>query len=363
MHGLRDSLFRYYLAWRYGVHLRKPRLLVRQLKTAAQVYLLRQPRLRYVDFSLDYPCNLKCDHCFNTSFAQQPPGRKKLCLEDYKKIAAECREMGAIAFSFQGGEPFLFLDRLEQVIEVFKPQSALISVTTNGTLGTRDNIRRLRKAGVDIFTISLDSGIAAEHDAFRGIPGTYDKAMHTMELALSEGLRVTIGTTVHHQNVRSEGIRRLIKFATSRRCQLVFALAVPAGEWLDNDEILLDDEDMKVVDQYCADNPLVRVDLCGNYLHWGCGAMKEIIYVTPYGDVLACPFLHISFGRAPGESLVSIRQRALKNPYLDKYWPGCLAATDVPFRQQVLAQLRGRDDLPVQAEQLEWPDRVQLPKR
>jgi MoaA/NifB/PqqE/SkfB family radical SAM enzyme len=209
---------------------------------------------------------------------------------------------------------------------------------------------------VNIFTISIDSGDAEEHDAFRGVRGAFGRTMRTVDLALEEGLQVTIGTTVHHGNVRSAGLKRLVEFAIERRCQVVFGLAVPAGNWQGNDEILLDEQDLGLIEEYCDWSPFVRVDLEGNYRHTGCGAMKEIMYVTPFGDVLSCPFLHISFGRATEESMKHIRARALENPYLKRYWPRCLAAADPAFRERVMAQLRGQRDLPLHHTKVDWPD-------
>ena len=351
---MKKIFFRYYLAWKYAIHLRKPLLTLKLIRNMILVYLFRRPLLRYVDFAVDFPCNLKCKHCFATAFQKSERQEKKLSPEDYRKIAAQCRKLGAISFSFQGGEPFLFLDKLEEFIRVCRPSGSLISVTTNGTLCTRENVERLKRVGVDIFTISIDSLIPEEHDAFRGVPDSLNKTLQSVDLALEAGIRVTIGTTVSHQNIRSEGLRKVMEFARRKKCLLIFAMAAAAGEWQNQEDIFLTEDDIKLIDIYCRENPYVHTDLEGNYLHYGCGAMKEIIYLTPYGDVLSCPFLHISFGKAPGESIQTIRERGLHNPYLKVYWPRCLAAADPEFREKVLSQLQDKAQLPVRAEEIKW---------
>ncbi len=349
-----EDVFRYWLAAKYGVHWRKPRLLKSLAITSAEVYALKRPLLRYVDFAVDFPCNLQCVHCFNTTLKDKNGQRKLLEVEEYRAIARECRKMGAVAFSFQGGEPLLFLDRLLEVIQVFDPSGALISVTTNGTLGTPVILRRLYDAGVDILTVSLDSGIAEEHDGFRGLEGAFKRTVETIDAALKTGLRVTIGTTVSHQSVRGEGLKGLMEFARSRRCQLMLGFAVSAGRWKGKEEVLLTDEDLTLIEEYMRKNRFVRTDMKGNYLHPGCGAMKEIMYVTPYGEVLCCPFVHISFGDAKRESMSLIRERALKNPYLKRYWPKCLAATDEGFRNAILSQLEEAKTLPIDYRDIDW---------
>jgi len=355
---MKKIFFRYYLAWKYALHLRKPVLTLKLIRNMILVYLFRRPLLRYVDFAVDFPCNLNCAHCFATAFQKSNRKEEKLTPDNYRIIAAQCRKLGAISFSFQGGEPFLFLDKLEKFIRVCRPSGSLISVTTNGTLCTMENVKRLKKAGVDIFTISIDSLIPEEHDAFRGVPESLKKTLQAVELALEAGIRVTIGTTVSHENVRSVGLRGVMEFARKKKCLLIFAMAAAAGEWQDQEEIFLTADDIELIDTYCRDNPYVHTDLEGNYLHYGCGAMKEIIYLTPYGDVLSCPFLHISFGKAPDESIRTIRDRGLKNPYLKDYWPRCLAAADPGFREKVLTQLSGKERLPARTEEIEWPDEV-----
>ncbi len=76
---------------------------------------------------------------------------------------------------------------------------------------------------------------------------------------------------------------------------------------------------------------ILQADFEANFVQRGCGAVKEILYLTPYGDVLACPFLHFSLGNIFEESLEIIRDRALKNPYFDHYHHLCLPAEDREF--------------------------------
>jgi len=347
------SWSRYWMALRYAAQFKKPRLMWRLFKNALAVYVLRRPLLRYVDSALDFACNLSCEHCFAKGLER--PGERRLTVDDYRTISRECRELGAVAFSFQGGEPFLFFDRLVEVVEAFDPASALISVTTNGTLCTPETIARLAVVGVDTLTISVDSGDADEHDAFRGERGAFARTMASIDLALAAGLNVTIGTTLSHANVRSDGVRAIMDFASRRRCLLVFALAVPAGRWQTNDGILLDQDDLVLINEYCSSNMYVKTDLEGNYLHRGCGAAKEILYLTPYGHVLSCPFLHVSFGRVPDEPIRIIRERALTVPWLSSYWPCCLAAASPPFRDTVLRQIRDHEGpLPVDWRDIDW---------
>lgn len=75
----------------------------------------------------------------------------------------------------------------------------------------------------------------------------------------------------------------------------------------------------------------MRRDFETNYWTQGCGAATEKLYVSPFGDVLACPYMHISFGNVREASLAKIRERMLENPFLTGFHPRCLTAEDREF--------------------------------
>jgi MoaA/NifB/PqqE/SkfB family radical SAM enzyme len=310
-------LDKYLLNFRYAFRPGKPLLVLRLVITYLGVIFLRKHPLRYVDLAIGYACNLKCKHCFATALEKK--GRKEMTPADYHKIVRQAMKLGAVNFSFQGGEPTMYSTLLDFIKNTY-PERNLISVTTNATLLNEEKIRSLKKAGVDILTISLDSAFAEEHDRFRGVKGTFEKTMNTIKLALKNGLNVTLGAVVSHQNVRSRGIIDLIELAHRLNVIIFLALATPVGEWENNEDIILTDDDRDYLYTMVKRYPLLRTDFEANFIHWGCGAVKEILYLTPYGDVLPCPFLHFSLGNVFEESLKNIRNRALKDPYLGHYY-------------------------------------------
>lgn len=334
--------------FKYAYNPRKPRLIFRLISTFLKILIFKKNPLRYVDFAIDYRCNLKCDHCFKTSLEKDETkgDSGRLTVKDYERIAGECMALGAVNFSFQGGELFLY-ENWEKVIKACKPGKNVISVTTNGTMLTEENLNRLKRIGVDILTISLDSAIPEEHDRFRGVKGTYAKVIQGINSALKKGFNVTLGTTVSHSNLKSEGIQKLIYMAIEKRIILNLILAVPAGRWQDNPDILITGEDMKYIKELTKKSPYIRTDFEANFVHWGCGAMKEILYLTPYGDVLPCPFMHISFGNAHDEPISVIRNRGLENEFFKRYHNKCLVAEDREFIDIYLSKTFNAKNLPL----------------
>jgi MoaA/NifB/PqqE/SkfB family radical SAM enzyme len=312
-------------------------------------YLFRQIYLRYVDFAIDFACNLSCQHCFATRLRRN--GRRKMSEDDYARVARECMKLGALNFSFQGGEPLL-VPNLKNIIEACQPDRNLISITTNGTLLTPERVSALKSWGVDILTISLDSAIPEEHDRFRGADNVFVKTMEGIRLALQAGLHVTIGSVVTHQNLRSAGISELIRLAQKLKVLLYFIFPVPAGRWDGNQDILLTSEDLAYIDQKTRESVYVRTDFQANLSGVGCGAAKEILYLTPYGDVLTCPFIHISFGNVFEDTIEEIRQRSLNLKYFSNFHPECLASTDPEFVSTHLSKTFGADRLPLDWKQV-----------
>jgi MoaA/NifB/PqqE/SkfB family radical SAM enzyme len=330
--------------FKYAFRPHKPVMMARLALTFLKILALKQKPLRYVDFNITDKCNLTCRHCFATAFTRSD--RRKMEIEDYHRVMKQANELGAVNFSFQGGEPLLF-PRLEDLIRAAMPYKNVISVTTNGTLLTPERARALRKLGVDIFTISLDSLHAEDHDAIRNKRGTFEKTMRGIEAAIANGCNVTVGTVLSHQNIRTEGIENLFDWACRKKLTLCLSLAVPVGEWAGNSDVVLTEDDLTYLAALKKKYPYVRTDFEANYLVWGCGAIKEILYITPYGDVLPCPYIHVSFGNIFEKSLEEIRTNAMQNKYFADYWQKCLCATDKDFIGEFLEKINKHEALPV----------------
>lgn len=330
---------------RYAFRPDKPLLFARLAYAVFRSYVLRSPPLRYVDFSIGFECNMACEHCFATAL-QSPVPRRRMAPADYRRVAKQSMALGAVNFSFQGGEP-LMMPQLPGIIKAVNPWMNVISVTTNGMLVTPEKLRELRTCGVDILTVSLDSGIPEEHDRFRNKPGAFSAVVNGIKLALGMGFRVTLGTVVTHGSVHSQGLKRLIELAQDLKVLLYFIFPVPAGRWAGVTNMLLTGEDVAYIESLTQSSSLLRTDFQANFGPRGCGAAKEILYITTYGDVLTCPFIHVTAGNVFDESVAEIRNRAIANPYFSTYHPRCLASTDDRFREDVLKKTCGAARLPL----------------
>jgi MoaA/NifB/PqqE/SkfB family radical SAM enzyme len=339
---------------RYAFCRRKPRLVVRLAWNLALVALRKAPRLRYVDVALDFTCNQHCQHCFARTYdRQRTRGRNLISAGQYRRLVDQAIALGAVSFSIQGGEPFAMFEKTKQVLRAFRPDRTLVSIKSNGTLITPERAREARALGVDIVTISVDSGVPEEHDAFRGQRGAYGRAMRGVRHCREAGLKVIVACTVSHANARSVGVMRLIDETRALGVLCFLIKAAPSGNWAGNRSVLLTEEDSRWIDEVTRRYPHCRTDFEANYLAYGCGAMKEIIYVSQYGDVMSCPFIQVSVGNVLEEPLEAIWRRGLSVPEFSRYAARCLIAEDPDFIDRYIAVTQHRDDLPVSIAEFE----------
>jgi MoaA/NifB/PqqE/SkfB family radical SAM enzyme len=329
----------------YGGQWRKPLFALRVAANYLKSYLFPKRRqLKYIDIVVGYKCNMTCQHCFAEEFSRDDAGR--ISLDDYSRFAREAMKLGVLHFSFQGGEALIYKD-LIPIIGRFQPSRNLISVTTNGLTGSLETFRGLRKAGVDIIIFSLDSGIAEEHDRFRNAAGSYDKTLRSIGYARAAGLKVILNTTVSSYNVESAGFMDLVDWAERNRIIVNTIFASPVGAWYGKHEVMLNEKQRESVARLRKKRLHLRRDVDSNFREWGCPAAKEVLYLSPYGDVLICPFIHISFGNVTRESLETIRGRALSYAVFNEFHPRCLTAENMDFVGKIVDKVPSHGKLPI----------------
>ena len=150
-----------------------------------------------VSFEVTYACNARCKHCHLGGPIQ---GEKRATPEDYARL---CREIKPVVAQVSGGEPLLRRD-LEDIIRalVHPGKARFIVVTTNAALLSRERYLRLKEAGVNEFSVSLDYP-DERHDEFRAIPGLFRKIEKLVkELQDENNLSITFSCVVQSDNFR-----------------------------------------------------------------------------------------------------------------------------------------------------------------
>ena len=142
-------------------------------------------------------CNLKCMHCYMQSDAQKY--KDELTTEEAKKFIDDLADFHVPVLLFSGGEPLIRPDFFE-LAEYAEKKGVRPTLSTNGTLITREVAQRIKDIGVGYVGISLD-GLKDVNDKFRGVEGAYEKAMQGIENCVAVGQRAAL----YHQPPQYHG--------------------------------------------------------------------------------------------------------------------------------------------------------------
>ena len=142
-------------------------------------------------------CNLRCRHCYMESDGQKYAG--ELTTEEAKRFIDDLAEFRVPVLLFSGGEPLIRADFFE-LAEYARDKGVRPTLSTNGTLITRDVAQQIKDLGVGYVGISLD-GLADVNDMFRGVEGAYQRAMEGIENCVAVGQRVGLRFTINHHNI------------------------------------------------------------------------------------------------------------------------------------------------------------------
>lgn len=289
----------------------------------------RGESIAIIQFQYNYVCNLLCHHCSVKRFQGKKEGRM-FSIDDVKELSRQADEMGLANIVITGGEPLVFSD-FDELVAAIDPQKFYITSDSNGWLLDAQKAKHLKSIGVDKVQISLDSLDPAEHDEFRGAKGSHERAMRAVDAALDAGLNVIMQTVVSKQRVRTDEFINFVEYFNKKGVGVFVTYAKPVGAWEGNFDALVDKDDMNYMREL-EKKYEVFTHLTPSYgLNLGCIAVKRMISITQYGDVMPCPYIHTSLGNFFEEPLKDIVERGLNIKYFGQYVDTCLIAEDRNF--------------------------------
>ncbi|WP_027193296.1 heme b synthase [Megalodesulfovibrio gigas] len=156
------------------------------------------PLCRLVAWELTRSCNLACKHCRAEAHMEPYPG--ELSTDEAKALIDSFKQVGDPIIIFTGGEPLLRKDIFE-LVKHASDQGLRCVMAPNGTLLNPENVARLKAAGIQRCSISIDGPDAATHDVFRGVPGAFEAAMRGIQYLTDAGVEFQINTTVTKDNL------------------------------------------------------------------------------------------------------------------------------------------------------------------
>lgn len=167
---------------------------------------------KVIAYSVTWRCNACCPMCGLSKMDNSLKDVKQELTADQIGNAFSDKNLHSLdLIRFTGGEPFLkddFIQIVHQIWEKAKPK--LFYITTNGTFTDRikDFVKSFQGKNIKLsIQVSLD-GVSDTHDKIRGVPGTADRAIETLEMLTSfkKTAPVTIGI---NQTIIKENINEI----------------------------------------------------------------------------------------------------------------------------------------------------------
>ncbi len=301
----------------------------------------------YLMFGITYNCQLKCPHCCVGNYENEPP--RELTNKEIKDVLDQSAK--AFVVNFFGGEPTMREDLMD-LIKYASERSIYVFCDTNGIKITKNYAKQLKENGLEILYVSIDSPHPEEHDRLRGMKGLFEKATQGIKNALEAGLKCELSTYITKENLANGDFESVIQLAKDLGATGVrYLLPTPTGRWLDNPEVMLTPEEEKRVRKIAKFPYVCRDFYFQNQTSSQCRGMSDnaYFYISPYGDVMPCCFIPLTFGNVREEPLKTILERMwghqmfcedwvdkecpmLNKEYRGKYIDSIPAGTKLPFR-------------------------------
>ena len=147
---------------------------------------------------LTYRCNQNCRHCYippGESHPKSSPGKNELKLKDWDKIFDQLARSGTLFLTFTGGEPLLYPNFLE-LLGIARGQRFAFRVFTNGTLITRETVKKLAHLNPFEVEISVYATDPEIHDRVTGMKGSFELTWNAIRMLKNEGIKVNLKTPV-----------------------------------------------------------------------------------------------------------------------------------------------------------------------
>jgi radical SAM protein with 4Fe4S-binding SPASM domain len=252
------------------------------------------------------------------------------------KVADKLADSGVVAVNFGGGECALRKDFIP-LCEHLHNLGIKISYTTNGT------VYGLIEPHLDLFSdigVSIDFASEEKHDAFRGVTGTYGKAIQTIKELVKNNVDTEIVTCITSQNCNPEELEKIYALARGLRVDHwrlnryretgrnpVIDLALTPESLKKAYEFL----HTKISPDTNIPEPIYRSAFGGRYSIQGDPSGFTAFRIQPNGEVTPSVFLKISGGDIKDRSLEEIFESEIFKKIRDRHpigkCVGCKAYT------------------------------------
>tara|TARA_Y100000310_G_scaffold101532_1_gene99639 strand:+ start:13948 stop:15249 length:1302 start_codon:yes stop_codon:yes gene_type:complete len=305
-----------------------------------------------IQFQYDYLCNMDCEHCCIDKFYvprawEAASGRRKFELDDVRALSRQADEMGLANFVITGGEP-LIMKEFDELVEAIDPSKFYLVSDSNGWNLDYKKAVHLKKIGLDKVQLSLDGITAEAHDTFRRKPGAFRNAMRAIDACKEAGLHIILSTVIWKDRIYTDEWVKFLDFAKEKEVGTYIVYAKPVGAYEGQTDAMMTEKEGKILQKFEEEYDIFTHMTPSYGRDIGCIAVKRMVPISRYGDVMPCPYQHVSLGNFFEEPLADIINRGLNIKWFDpkKNMP-CICGVDKGFIKNVISQTYGDNEVPV----------------
>ena len=184
-----------------------------------------------IALNLTKRCNLRCSHCYLDATTRAGGGADELSTDEVYTLLEQMAVVNKHSIVVvTGGEPLTRPD-IRLIARKAVSLGFMVVFGTNGMLIDDRLAKELADIGVMGMGISVDSIEPDKHNAFRGLPGAWERTMEGIEACKRNGLQFQIHFSVSPMNYRE--LPEMVAFSHelgARVLNLFFLVCTGRGE-------------------------------------------------------------------------------------------------------------------------------------
>lgn len=167
-----------------------------------------------------YTCNERCIHCCVDEYKNTG-----LTIKQYETLFDQMVLAGTFFVILTGGDPFNRKDFMD-IVRAARKRRISVTIFTNGTLVTQENILEMAALHVQDVHVSIYSTNEKTHDSITRVPGSFRKSIATIRSMRAAGIKVRIKCPLMSRN--ADEINSLKEMVASLGAKIQFTTTITA---------------------------------------------------------------------------------------------------------------------------------------
>lgn len=165
---------------------------------------------------LTYRCPLQCPYCSNP--LDYAAAGEELTTEQWLKVFAEGRQLGAVQLGFSGGEPLVRQD-LTELIQGARQLGYYTNLITSGVGLDEGKVASFKTAGLDHIQISFQASDESVNDMLAGSEKAFQQKLRMAREVKAQGYPMVLNFVTHRHNI--DQIDRIIELCVELEADFV----------------------------------------------------------------------------------------------------------------------------------------------